>query len=693
MAGELSGAPRRRAALLLMVGAALLALAGCGGGGPSAPSEAERAGTQGRIYPPVSGVVMVEYASDGSELQRTPASDADGRFGFPNRLSGARIESLDRSTELRVASFHASRAIPGSAEVTVTPLTTLFDAYVQEGSSESSATEQVRSLLTQACGDASRDLAPAELRGDAPVPTASGRLAVLVALDGQARALRRAGRHPGVEGLSWTGSVHEQRGLLGRMCLLAQSVRGPQWQQQATAAVVTELGAGHAVDRARLEAARDHALAQVLELMAVEVALSDYPELAPLLGADVSAWRGTEGALLLEVAQRQYVATTSTGATVSADAGSPPQLSFVLQNGGRVVGGVAGKVEGSIERPPTLRLLNAAEEDRTVRLSINGTPMFDMDNLVMQVVALPLARRGEPLYERAWRFVVAWRRHTGPITAGRFQHQADLFLRSVGSGFCDDVATVLYSIWSRLGYQARIWGLMGHVVPEVWLGDRWAMYDPDLAVFYRERSGSVASVDDLVRDPSLITSPVERLPELDDWPYSSVVADTYASAFDNDISFYLMEPTPLPLQSTFTLPRGGHLEIVGAGVQLVPSVVEGERDVALAPVRLWIPPGYAGELELPLVLVDGHGDATVEVGGLTIEVANGGLSRYLRALHATDADVGVSRIGISDVGPGGLTLVMVVNPLYFRGTYGLTVRAFGERLSGLSFEVPPAPQM
>ncbi|MGE3600168.1 MAG: hypothetical protein AB7N70_31965 [Dehalococcoidia bacterium] len=92
------------------------------------------------------------------------------------------------------------------------------------------------------------------------------------------------------------------------------------------------------------------------------------------------------------------------------------------------------------------------------------------------------------------------------------------------------------------GYEARVWGLSGHVVPEILVDGRWQMFDPDLAVYYKDESGAVAGVEDIVSRPDLITQPQSPIFAGSNYvfPYSTTVRDIYATTADN----FLMARTP-----------------------------------------------------------------------------------------------------------------------------------------------------
>ena len=93
--------------------------------------------------------------------------------------------------------------------------------------------------------------------------------------------------------------------------------------------------------------------------------------------------------------------------------------------------------------------------------------------------------------ERLWRFIRDNRYFFDPLTGARWYHSPAIFFNSAGFGYCDDAhrrSTEL--LITAMGYSARVWGLNGHVVAEVLVNNRWEMWDPDLEVYYRNRTGS-----------------------------------------------------------------------------------------------------------------------------------------------------------------------------------------------------------
>jgi hypothetical protein len=73
-----------------------------------------------------------------------------------------------------------------------------------------------------------------------------------------------------------------------------------------------------------------------------------------------------------------------------------------------------------------------------------------------------------------------------------------------GMGCCDQVSRALAAIWLAAGYSARIAEFSFHTIPEIYYGGAWHMLDPDHRVYYRNGQGQIASVADVLANPSIV---------------------------------------------------------------------------------------------------------------------------------------------------------------------------------------------
>lgn len=66
-----------------------------------------------------------------------------------------------------------------------------------------------------------------------------------------------------------------------------------------------------------------------------------------------------------------------------------------------------------------------------------------------------------------------------------------------GWAICGQMSTMLYTIWTAAGFKARLYGLPGHALCEVFYDGRWHHYDVDMWSWFRTPQGHVASAYEL----------------------------------------------------------------------------------------------------------------------------------------------------------------------------------------------------
>ncbi len=208
----------------------------------------------------------------------------------------------------------------------------------------------------------------------------------------------------------------------------------------------------------------------------------------------------------------------------------------------------------------------------------------------------------EPIQRKVWRFIRDNRYHFDPLTAARWNHSPGLFFSSIGFGYCDDSASLFRHLMTAMGFTSRVWALNGHVVPEVLVGNRWEMWDPDLQVSYVNHSGLVAGVEELATDPDLITHPLVAVPGANWAAYDQTTADLYSSRDDNSpFDWYNWVPAVGDSSMTFEIPPGGVFEFPDLYDGPL-TTVYGTQVPSYANARLVVPAGFSGTLSLPLVI-------------------------------------------------------------------------------------------
>jgi len=701
----------------VLIAGALSACGGGGGGGDIQPSDEGPLVTSGRIYPAAAGVVLVEYNKSGMELQRSTATGADGSFQFSRRLLGARIEAVYTSSSERVPPIYSTRLGNGApiTQLEITPLTTWYDQLMVGGVTATDAATDIRGLVTTNCPALTTSLDSRYLYASATVPAADHDW-LLGAAAAYMQAARKLGVGPKVDFSGWSSALDRHGDTLSQLCAFSSAVSDPTWA--ATQADRLKREAQIATpDSAQLAAAIATARSQGLSYLALQIQQSEFPAQTMALQTVVNVMDG-HLALGSDFVMAQYLFSQAAKSDAQAldvsaagtDSGIDTKASVAISSAGVVVSTLKGTVTASGSGAvASLRLENDGVVDKTVRLSVNGQDLADLPGIIQQIVATPVAYSGEPLYRKAWRYLIAHRRDTQPLAISFFQFQPDLWLRSVGSSYCEAQASVLYRIWAAMGYTARVHALTGHVTVEIQVDGHWQVFDPYLGVYYTDRNGQIVGVAELEQDPTLITNPQTPLLPLSAVAYSSNVAQIFASTSDNYIGTDYMTTEPEPLDSTVQLPAGGYLELNAATNVTLPSSETGYT-VDMSTMKLWVPPGYTGMIRLPLLLLDVQGTGSLQLIGHTLTAAGTIDPMHgLAALGSLDttathpsihdvlqnfyfhasSDVGVTEVQVNSSGADGLTLTLMANPLLFPSPQQLTVRADGADMEGLHLVATP----
>lgn len=143
-----------------------------------------------------------------------------------------------------------------------------------------------------------------------------------------------------------------------------------------------------------------------------------------------------------------------------------------------------------------------------------------------------------------------------PYTAEHWINTPVLMFNSTGMGICDDFSAVLVQLWNSLGYESRIWHLIGHTVPEVRVNGHWSMYDPTFVFYARQKDGTVLGVDELSRNPDVFNQADADFGFL---YFAEIESRAYPDWFitrDNNFVGYWLRPTFKPSIFINTLPSG-----------------------------------------------------------------------------------------------------------------------------------------
>jgi len=326
----------------------------------------------------------------------------------------------------------------------------------------------------------------------------------------------------------------------------------------------------------------------------------------------------------------------------------------------------------------SVRVTNDGPSEVGFNIAVNGKAFYtNEDEIIAEINSMASEYANEPFYRKLWRYLVKNRYHFDPYTGDYWGHSPVLYLNSIGFGFCDDVAAVYYFLATRVGYQTRVWNIIGpnfesgHVIPEVFIKDRWEMYDPDMEVYYWNEKGQVAGLEELGDHPDLITNPINPFPvehfsplvvttDVPPMPfaYTQFVADIYS----NKVRIVTpIQTVDLPkYDHPLSLPPKGYLEFpvpLTEGRKLKSVMATEVPDYTL--MKMVVPKGWSGSIKLPFAFLCVKGSGRISLNNIEYDLDRSDIRNRLEIDdYIYQASVNESRTDIE--------IVFLVNKTRFR---------------------------
>jgi len=248
------------------------------------------------------------------------------------------------------------------------------------------------------------------------------------------------------------------------------------------------------------------------------------------------------------------------------------------------------------DRPVRIEIHNRHDENVEFYLNVNGIVPLSFDDIIKLINQIAV-RQSIPDYQAAHVFLTKSSSHYG-IYSETFMGftQPEIFINSLGRAVCGDMASALALIWVRQGYQARLVSLKNHTIPEIHDGVKWKLFDPDLGVYFLNRSGEVASVQELSEDSGLFknyrkvsrkgfTNHASTKNYKPHFSFENKIFYTDIRASDFHV-FAARESIMLPAHSVMIITSSDHMTICSLEVEL------NERSHGLLRVPYYIP--YSG---------------------------------------------------------------------------------------------------
>lgn len=264
----------------------------------------------------------------------------------------------------------------------------------------------------------------------------------------------------------------------------------------------------------------------------------------------------------------------------------------------------------------TISIFNPNKTSVSFQLNINDSFPLDPERIKHMIGTLA-ADQQLPNEVAAWQFVNDKTFSAFPYTPESWQHDLILFLNSIGGGFCDDQASVLAKIWSETGFPSRIIGLGHHIVAEVFSDDKWKMMDTDNGVFYCNENGEIMSVCEIAESTVNPLNTHCKMPSMNPvFTNKNPVSDRFLAYYrstDNNRDETKWHLNYTPVSPDFVLPPGSTLEITY------------DLPNSITAIRVRLPRGTSGLLQLPLVPHHAKGGFTYSLNDSTIKVNDGHL--------------------------------------------------------------------
>ena len=281
------------------------------------------------------------------------------------------------------------------------------------------------------------------------------------------------------------------------------------------------------------------------------------------------------------------------------------------------------KKEINVDQPDNsyISITNLSDTAAKFSIKLNDKLYSSVQEIKDEIYAMA-GNNKDSSYYYAWKFIISTNYFSMSLLAENWTTTLLLFINSIGYGLCDKQAIVLNKLWKELGYKARLWGLNGHIVPEVYFNNKWHMMDPAYSIYYLNNNSEIASVQELSENPDLITKPRTILKDdyLKPIRYSKYLAELYKSKDDNKI---VNEENSNEEISEFVFVLLPFSTLEFPGIYMSDPLTIGNTAVPnFSNCRIKIPPAQEGTLINTLVLADIKGNGIVYIDNIAYTIGD-----------------------------------------------------------------------
>jgi hypothetical protein len=322
-------------------------------------------------------------------------------------------------------------------------------------------------------------------------------------------------------------------------------------------------------------------------------------------------------------------------------------------------------------------LNNSSDTLATFTLSVNDNLFSSAKGITDKIRGM--CKNQDSIYFYCWKFVCDNTYNFSSLYNSSWITTPTLYLNSVGYGSSEQQATILAKIWGLFGYKTQIWEFGSFFVPEVFYNDQWRMLDPTFQVYYLNAKNEIAGVDELAKNPDLITNPKIQLKTnvLSFLRYAVDVAKMFQStdkskAIDGD----QISKDEIPDTLFFEVPPHARLQFPGVFVRKVISTKSREIPY-YATCRLIIPPKWKGTVKNHLVIADIRGEGSVKINNMEYIIGDENLTSSIK-----NPAKFIPEIEIEDL-KDTLQIIYFINPLMTEVKENNVVRFCGKKIKGL----------
>jgi len=163
--------------------------------------------------------------------------------------------------------------------------------------------------------------------------------------------------------------------------------------------------------------------------------------------------------------------------------------------------------------PIFFSITNTGNKEIKPQLIVNSHDWFSNKSILNDALSAVNKKNAsdEEIILAIWKFVIGSRYNFIPAinkTDFNFFENPIQYFNSWGYGFCSDSATIFAQLNKLAGYKARIVYIKKHVVAEVYYNLKWHMFDVDRGLYYRNKGGGIASIDEIYQDLSLLNQTI-----------------------------------------------------------------------------------------------------------------------------------------------------------------------------------------